>query len=162
LPEIVFIGQKHLHAPALAFFHVPIPEVRKLWYTGFKGQYQEGVACSTVNSGVLGMLVSMGDVKAVFLGHDHLNDFCGNLKGIWFCYGGGFGYHAYGRPHWPRRARVIYSELKKGHMSWTEVESIQTWKVLDDENLSKIDEQVLWRFSTDDSHHNVFFPRQGV
>ncbi|TVU07746.1 hypothetical protein EJB05_41115 [Eragrostis curvula] len=154
--------QKNLHAPALAFFHIPIPEVRGLWYTGFKGQYQEGVACSTVNSGVLGTLFSMGDVKAVFLGHDHLNDFCGNLSGIWFCYGGGFGYHAYGRPHWPRRARVIYTELKKGQRSWAEVKSIQTWKLLDDEQLSKIDEQVLWRCSTDDSHQNVFSPRQGV
>uniref|UniRef100_A0A0A9EZJ1 Calcineurin-like phosphoesterase domain-containing protein n=1 Tax=Arundo donax TaxID=35708 RepID=A0A0A9EZJ1_ARUDO len=148
--------QKKLHAPALAFFHIPIPEVRGLWYTGFKGQYQEGVACSSVNSGVLGNLVLMGDVKAVFLGHDHLNDFCGNLNGIWFCYGGGFGYHAYGRPHWPRRARIIYSKLKKGQKSWMEVESIQTWKLLDDENLTKIDEQVLWRRSTDDSDHNVY------
>ncbi|GJM97553.1 hypothetical protein PR202_ga14488 [Eleusine coracana subsp. coracana] len=157
-----FIGQKNLYAPALAFFHIPIPEVRELWYTGFKGQYQEGVACSTVNSGVLGTLVSMGDVKAVFLGHDHLNDFCGSLNGIWFCYGGGFGYHGYGRPHWPRRARVIYSGLKKGQRSWSEVKSIRTWKVLDDEKLSKIDEQVLWRCSTDDSHRNAFYPRQGV
>jgi len=147
--------QKTLLAPALAFFHIPIPEVRGLWYSGFKGQYQEGVACSSVNSGVLGTLVSMGDVKAVLLGHDHLNDFCGNLNGIWFCYGGGFGYHAYGRPHWPRRARVIYSELKKGQRSWMEVESIQTWKLLDDEKLSKIDEQVLWRRSTSDSDHNI-------
>jgi hypothetical protein len=69
-----------LHAPALAFFHIPVPEVRGLRYTGFKGEYQEEVACSTVNSGVLGTLASMGDVKAVFLGHDHLNDFCGDLS----------------------------------------------------------------------------------
>uniref|UniRef100_A0A0D9WTQ6 Calcineurin-like phosphoesterase domain-containing protein n=1 Tax=Leersia perrieri TaxID=77586 RepID=A0A0D9WTQ6_9ORYZ len=140
--------QKNMHAPAFAFFHIPIPEVRGLWYTGFKGQYQEGVACSTVNSGVLGTLTSMGDVKAVFLGHDHLNDFCGNLNDIWFCYGGGFGYHAYGRPHWPRRARIIYTELKKGQKSWMEVESIHTWKLLDDKKLSKIDGQVLWRRSS--------------
>ncbi|KAG8095302.1 hypothetical protein GUJ93_ZPchr0012g18982 [Zizania palustris] len=137
--------QKNLHPPAFSFFHIPIPEVRGLWYTDFKGQYQEGVACSTVNSGVLDTLTSMGDVKAVFLGHDHLNDFCGNLNGIWFCYGGGFGYHAYGRPHWPRRARVIYTELKKGYKSWEEVESVHTWKLLDDEFFSKIDDQVLWR-----------------
>ncbi|XP_052157714.1 probable inactive purple acid phosphatase 28 [Oryza glaberrima] len=141
-------SQQNLHAPAFAFFHIPIPEVRGLWYTGFKGQYQEGVACSTVNSGVLDTLTSMGDVKAVFLGHDHLNDFCGDLNGIWFCYGGGFGYHAYGRPHWPRRARVIHTELKKGQKSWVEVESIHTWKLLDDEKLTKIDEQVLWRRSS--------------
>jgi hypothetical protein len=37
-----------------------------------------------------------------------------------------------------------------------EVESIQTWKLLDDEKLSKIDEQVLWRHSTDDSDHSVY------
>ena len=113
------------------------------------------MACSSVNSGVLGTLGSMGDVKGVFLGHDHLNDFCGNLNGIWFCYGGGFGYHAYGRSDWPRRARVIYTELKKGQRSWMGVESIQTWKLLDDEKLTKIDEQVLWRHGDDDSYRSV-------
>ncbi|KAK1611852.1 hypothetical protein QYE76_035525 [Lolium multiflorum] len=148
--------QQNLHSPALAFFHIPIPEVRELWYTDFKGQYQEGVACSLVNSGALGTLVSMGDVKGVFLGHDHLNDFCGDLNGIQFCYGGGFGYHAYGRSGWPRRARVIHTQLKKGQRSWAGVESIQTWKLLDDEKLSKIDEQVLWRHDDDDSDHSLY------
>ncbi|KAG5242870.1 inactive purple acid phosphatase [Salix suchowensis] len=98
---------------ALAFFHIPIPEVRQLYYQKIIGQFQEGVACSSVNSGVLQALVSMGDVKAVFMGHDHKNDFCGNLESIWFCYGGGFGYHAYGIAGWPRRARVISAELEK-------------------------------------------------
>ncbi|XP_010929339.2 probable inactive purple acid phosphatase 28 isoform X2 [Elaeis guineensis] len=131
-------------APALSFFHIPIPEVRNLWYTGFVGKYQEAVACSIVNSGVLKSLVSMGDVKAVFLGHDHLNDFCGNIDGIWFCYGGGFGYHGYGRAGWPRRGRVISVQLRKGKKEWMGVETIRTWKRLDDGNLSKIDEQVIW------------------
>ncbi|XP_072980129.1 probable inactive purple acid phosphatase 28 [Typha angustifolia] len=131
-------------APALAFFHIPIPEVRDLWYKEIWGQFQEAVACSSVNSGVLRSLVSVGDVKAVFLGHDHLNDFCGNINGIWLCYGGGFGYHGYGRAGWQRRARVILAHLIKGRESWAGVESIKTWKRLDDEKLSLIDEQVLW------------------
>ncbi|KAJ6742035.1 hypothetical protein OIU85_016149 [Salix viminalis] len=129
---------------ALAFFHIPIPEVRQLYYQKIIGQFQEGVACSSVNSGVLQALVSMGDVKAVFMGHDHKNDFCGNLESIWFCYGGGFGYHAYGIAGWPRRARVILAELEKGENSWMGMERIRTWKRLDDEKLSKLDEQVLW------------------
>lgn len=129
---------------ALGFFHIPIPEVRDLWYKEYRGQYQEAVACSSVNPGVLKTLVSMGDVKAVFMGHDHLNDFCGDIDGIWFCYGGGFGYHAYGRAGWPRRARVILANLKKGKKAWMGVESIRTWKRLDNEELTKIDEQVLW------------------
>ncbi|GMJ07182.1 PURPLE ACID PHOSPHATASE 28, purple acid phosphatase 28 [Hibiscus trionum] len=131
-------------APALAFFHIPIPEVRHLYYQKIVGQFREGVACSMVNSGVLNTLVSIKDVKAVFIGHDHNNDFCGNLEGIWFCYGGGFGYHGYGRAGLPRRGRVILAELGKGDKDWTGVERITTWKRLDDENLSKIDEQVLW------------------
>ncbi|KAM1467870.1 hypothetical protein ACFX13_033768 [Malus domestica] len=131
--------------PALVFFHIPIPEVRQLWHKKIVGQFQEAVACSKVNSGVLQTLVSMGDVKAVFMGHDHTNDFCGNLDGIWFCYGGGFGYHGYGNARWPRRARVILAELGKGKKGWMGVERIKTWKRLDDEKLSKIDEQVLWK-----------------
>ncbi|XP_062163114.1 probable inactive purple acid phosphatase 28 isoform X2 [Alnus glutinosa] len=131
-------------SPSLAFFHIPILEIRKLYYEKIVGQFQEGVACSSVNSGVLQTFVSIGDVKAVFIGHDHTNDFCGNLDGIWFCYGGGFGYHGYGKAGWPRRARVILAELGKGDNAWMGVETIKTWKRLDDEKLSKVDEQVLW------------------
>ncbi|KAH0859829.1 hypothetical protein HID58_088090 [Brassica napus] len=133
--------------PALAFFHIPIPEVRDLWYTPFIGQFQEGVACSIVQSGVLSTFLSMGNVKAAFIGHDHVNDFCGNLKGVWFCYGGGFGYHAYGRRNWHRRSRLIEAKLGKGKDTWTGVQRIKTWKRLDDGDLCKIDEQVLWEAS---------------
>ncbi|KAF3452707.1 hypothetical protein FNV43_RR03140 [Rhamnella rubrinervis] len=134
--------------PALVFFHIPIPEIPQLFYQKYVGQFQEAVACSRVNSGVLQTLVALKDVKAVFMGHDHTNDFCGNLDGIWFCYGGGFGYHGYGKAGWPRRARVISLELGKGKKDWTGVQRIKTWKHLDDGKLSKIDEQVLWEWQS--------------
>lgn len=108
------------------------------------GQFKEAIACSSVNSGVLQSLISMGDVKAVFIGHDHVNDFCGRLNDIWFCYGGGFGYHGYGRTGSHRRARIISVQLRKGKETWMGVETIMTWKRLDDNVLTKIDEQVLW------------------
>ncbi|KAK4774907.1 hypothetical protein SAY86_009842 [Trapa natans] len=130
--------------PALAFFHIPVPEIRELYYRNFVGQFQEAVACSSVNSGALGAFVSMGDIKAAFIGHDHVNDFCGNLNGIWFCYGGGSGYHGYGKVGWPRRARVIQAELEQKDGEWIGVNRIRTWKRLDDKKLSLIDKQVLW------------------
>ncbi|KAL3332064.1 hypothetical protein AABB24_032598 [Solanum stoloniferum] len=130
--------------PALAFFHIPIPEIRQGPIKNIVGTYREYVACSLVNSGVLKTFISMGDVKAFFIGHDHNNDYCGNLEGIWFCYGGGFGYHGYGVAGWPRRARVIQAELGKGKEVWMGVEKIRTWKRLDDGVLTKFDEQVLW------------------
>ncbi|XP_049365687.1 probable inactive purple acid phosphatase 28 isoform X1 [Solanum verrucosum] len=130
--------------PALAFFHIPIPEIRQGPIKNIVGTYREYVACSLVNSGVLKTFISMGDVKAFFIGHDHNNDYCGNLEGMWFCYGGGFGYHGYGVAGWPRRARVIQAELGKGKEVWMGVEKIRTWKRLDDGVLTKFDEQVLW------------------
>ncbi|KAL4369922.1 hypothetical protein AHAS_Ahas06G0014200 [Arachis hypogaea] len=71
-------------APGLAYFHIPLPEYGSFDSSNFTG-----------------------DVKAVFTGHDHVNDFCGQLTGIHLCYAGGFGYHAYGKAGWSRRARVV-------------------------------------------------------
>lgn len=126
------------------FFHIPIPEIRRGPIEEIVGTYRENIACSSVESGVLQTLTSMEDVKAVFIGHDHTNDFCGKLNGLWFCYGGGIGYHGYGKAGWHRRARIVLAELGKDEKSWTGVEKIRTWKRLNDENLSKIDEQILW------------------
>lgn len=55
-----------------------------------------------------------GDVKAVFIGHDHVNDFCGDFQDtpIKTCYVGGAGYHAYGKASWPRRARLVLASLQ--------------------------------------------------
>lgn len=127
----------------LAFFHIPIPEMRRHFHVGnvLGGSFQEGVACSAVDSGVLRSLQSLGGVRAAFFGHDHLNDFCGSLAGIWFCYGGGFGYHGYGRRGWARRGRLIHALLDPTR---TRLQSLRTWKRLDDPLLSPLDHLVLW------------------
>ncbi|GMY09142.1 probable inactive purple acid phosphatase 29 isoform X4 [Fagus crenata] len=77
-------------APGLAYFHIPLPEFASFDSSNFTG-----------------------DVKAVFTGHDHLNDFCGELTGIQLCFAGGFGYHAYGKAGWARKARVVAVNLEK-------------------------------------------------
>lgn len=132
-------------APGIAYFHIPLPEFAKFGSSEFIGVKQEKVCSAHVNSGFFKTMVNAGDVKAVFTGHDHVNDFCGALSGIHLCYAGGFGYHAYGKAGWSRRARVVQASLEKTENgSWGAVESIKTWKRLDDENLAVIDSQVLW------------------
>ncbi|KAL7155601.1 hypothetical protein ABFS83_03G086600 [Erythranthe nasuta] len=133
-------------APGLAYFHIPLPEYSSFDSSNFTGEKLEGAISSpTVNSGFFTTMVESGDVKAVFTGHDHLNDFCGELTGIHLCYAGGFGYHAYGKAGWSRRARMVVASLEKTDKgSWGEVKSIKTWKRLDDEHLTAIDGQVLW------------------
>ncbi|KAL4622013.1 putative inactive purple acid phosphatase 29 [Castanea sativa] len=136
-------------APGIAYFHIPLPEFSSFDSTNFTGVKQEGISSASVNSGFFTTMVSAGDVKAVFTGHDHLNDFCGELTGIQLCYAGGFGYHAYGKAGWARRARVVVVNLEKMEKGgWGAVKSIKTWKRLDDQHLTAIDGQVLWSKSS--------------
>lgn len=78
------------------------------------------------------------------VGHDHINDYCADWKGIQLCYAGGcgFGSGAYGRAGWARRARVI--ELGQDAASGDT--TIRTWKRLDYYlgALAKKDEEQIW------------------
>ncbi|OAY62041.1 probable inactive purple acid phosphatase 29 [Manihot esculenta] len=132
-------------APGLVYFHIPLPEFARFDSSNFTGVRQEGISSASVNSGFFTTMVEAGDVKAVFTGHDHLNDFCGELTGIQLCYAGGFGYHAYGKAGWSRRARVVVASLEKSEKGdWGAVKSIKTWKRLDDQHFTAIDGQALW------------------
>ena len=70
-------------APALAYFHIPLPEYSNLGLSNFTGVKQEGISSASINSGFLTTLLENGDVKAAFVGHDHVNDFCGDVCGLY-------------------------------------------------------------------------------
>lgn len=142
-------GQKEA-APGLVYFHIPLPEYSSFDQSNFTGVKRDPISSASINSGFFATMVDEGDIKAVFTGHDHLNDFCGKLTDIYLCYAGGFGYHAYGLAGWPRRARVVSAYLEKNTANgeWGGVRSIKTWKRLDDQYLSTIDSQVLWNKGT--------------
>jgi len=119
-------------APGLAYFHIPLPEFASFDSTNFTGVKQERISSASVNSGFFTTMVAAGDVKAAFTGH-----------------AGGFGYHAYGKAGWSRRARVVVANLEKTEKGgWGAVKSIKTWKRLDDQHLTAIDGQVLWSKSS--------------
>ncbi|ETW04121.1 hypothetical protein H310_04481 [Aphanomyces invadans] len=103
----------HQHVPALVFFHNPLPEYAE-FESAIKndlprqGHLGEAVTHAHTNSHLFETILQMGDVKATFAGHDHLNDYCFRKDSVHLCYGGGVGYGAaYGNDAIPRRARVI-------------------------------------------------------
>jgi hypothetical protein len=99
--------------PALAFFHIPLPELDQVWLGGAcRGEKNEAVCCPALNSGFFAALVEAGDVMGVFVGHDHVNDFEGGLCGVTLAYGRQSGYASYGRDGFSRGARVI--RLREG------------------------------------------------
>ncbi|WP_343225199.1 metallophosphoesterase family protein [Paenibacillus sp. EZ-K15] len=98
--------------PALAFFHIPLPEYDEVWKTKVcEGHCSEWISSPKVNSGLFAAMVEMGDVMGTFVGHDHSNDYCGTLHGIRLCYGRSTRYVSYvdgvRKDKFPTGARVI-------------------------------------------------------
>ncbi|SDW78372.1 metallophosphoesterase family protein [Paenibacillus sp. CF384] len=92
--------------PALAFFHIPIPEYEQVCHLGtIQGIKGEAVCCPKLNSGLFTAMLEMGDIVGTFVGHDHDNDYVGRFHGIQLCYGRVTGYNTYGKLE--RGARVI-------------------------------------------------------
>ncbi|HET6384093.1 MAG TPA: metallophosphoesterase family protein [Armatimonadota bacterium] len=110
--------------PALAFFHIPLPEYNDAWDRGQRqGSRYENVCCPALNTGLFTAFYEQSDVSGVFVGHDHVNDFEGTLHGIRLCYGRASGYNTYGRDGFPRGVRMI--RLDEGQREFT------TWMNLD-------------------------------
>lgn len=104
--------------PALAFFHIPLPEYRTAYNklkTDLPGSRRETECAPELNSGLFYTMHRHGDIMATFVGHDHDNDYIAPYLGIWLCYGrftGGKTTYT----HITNGARVI--ELHEGQRSF--------------------------------------------
>ena len=118
--------------PALVFQHIPVPEVYELmeevpktvkgalrgaaefadkyFVLGNKtepgGFMHENAAIPAKNSGEFDALCEKGDVVGLFFGHDHINSFCGTLRGVRMGYTQSCGFNVYG-PGVQRGVRVF-------------------------------------------------------
>ncbi|SMF57288.1 metallophosphoesterase family protein [Pseudobacteriovorax antillogorgiicola] len=103
--------------PGLMYFHIPLPEHEYMWdidagwvypdgyptHPGKQrdkhslvGERNECVCTGPFNSGLFSAMVDRGDVKGVFVGHDHINSYHGNYFGILLGYGASAGFGTYG------------------------------------------------------------------
>lgn len=105
--------------PALAFFHIPLPEYREAATDEtavLRGTRMEKVCAPEINTGMFAAMREAGDVMATFVGHDHDNDYAVMWKDILLTYGrftgGNTEYN-----HLPNGARVI--ELHEGERRFT-------------------------------------------
>ncbi|MDR1330867.1 MAG: metallophosphoesterase family protein [Tannerella sp.] len=89
--------------PALAFFHIPLPEYRNASRGNIMaGTRLEDECAPEINSGMFVAMLEKGDVMGTFVGHDHVNDYIFNHFGIALVYGRFSG------------SETTYTQLKNG------------------------------------------------
>ncbi len=92
----------------LMFMHIPLPEYNEVWESRTcYGEKNEAVCCPKLNSGLFSAMLESGHVRGLFCGHDHINDYVGDLYGIKLGYGRATGYNTYGRDGYLRGARLF-------------------------------------------------------
>lgn len=102
---------------SLFFFHMPLPEYEEVWRTRqCVGEKNEGICAPKINSGLFTAMLEDNGSRGVFVGHDHTNDFCGDLYGIRLCYGRGTGFGtnqrgAYGKDGFLHGVRMIRADM---------------------------------------------------
>jgi len=105
--------------PALAFFHIPLPEYKEIAEkTGTTGTFGENVCSPEINSGMFLAMLECGDIMGTFAGHDHVNNFIGINRGLCLAYGQATGSRSYGDIG--KGVRVIdLKEGERGFTTWT-------------------------------------------
>ena len=102
---------------SLLFMHIPVQEYSNMYSEASKfdvvGLRGEGECPGNLNSGLFAAVHERGDVRGIFVGHDHLNDYIGNYYGIYLAYDASIGYATYGDEM--KGGRVI--ELNKSDLS---------------------------------------------
>jgi len=97
--------------PAMAFFHIPLPEYNEIFEKETTVGIKDEKPCSPlINSGLFSSMMEKKDVMGVFAGHDHVDNYIGCLHNICLAYGSKTGLENYG--YLEKGARVI--ELYEG------------------------------------------------
>lgn len=84
------------------------------------GEKAETVCCPKLDTGLFDAAIKSKSAAAIFVGHDHVNDYCGHFKTaskFELCYGrkSGWGYY---NPT-IHGARVIEIKVDSGKVTWT-------------------------------------------
>lgn len=99
--------------PGLVFQHIALWEHRFMWFASVDGrsdadharavekhrivgERNEAECPGPFNSGMFNAMLHRGDIKGLFVGHDHINTYVGDYYGIELGYGPGTGFGPYG------------------------------------------------------------------
>ena len=126
------VEELHGKGGAIAFFHIPLPEYNEAFEGNHIGERNEDVCASPVNSGLAEVMAGDGVTRAVFAGHDHINNYIGKYKSVILGYGRATGYNTYSCEGYRHGARIIL-------ISENDCKNIKTWERLEDGSVLSYD-----------------------
>ena len=81
------------------FFHIPLRQFAEMTAnTKFTGDRNEAECPSKIDGGLFAAVLERGDVKGIFCGHDHTNNYIGEWMEIKLGYDASIGYASYNLP----------------------------------------------------------------
>ena len=97
--EIKSLKKKYGDFNSIMYMHIPLCEYALAFKEDGNGGYvpsgeceilygsqYESVACSPINTGMFEAILRNGSTRAVFAGHDHVNNWCALYKGVYLVY----------------------------------------------------------------------------
>lgn len=140
--SLKFRNKEQAPLPALAFFHIPLPEYEQVWelHTCY-GYKNKPVRCPNLNVGMFAAMVEMGDVIGTFVGHDHSNDYWGELAGIRLCYGRVTGFNSSVTEGFQRGVRVI--RLHEGQRRFDTWLRLEDGSIVEDQPIHEPEGRIL-------------------
>lgn len=113
LDQIAADAKASVRTPVLVMQHIPTIEFKEIFEQKLAVGRQGESVCSEIDKGEIFRHYAQSQrVRAVFCGHDHVNDYTGNLQGVTLTYGRCSGFSGYG--DWQRGARLIDIDTTAG------------------------------------------------
>ncbi len=107
--------------PALAFFHIPLPEYKIAFDDEKSARYGarlENECAPELNSGMFLAMKEMRDVFGVFTGHDHMNDYIVDYYDIALVYGCFSGWKTTYVPQMNGARVIVLKEEEREFQTW--------------------------------------------
>jgi 3',5'-cyclic AMP phosphodiesterase CpdA len=108
--------------PAFCLLHIPVLQYDYIWVEEMAAGLKREAVCSWGENGSgLWHLQRWGTVKALFCGHDHVNDYAGSVDGIELVYGRATGWAGYGGEEVRKGAKLITINAPARTYTWETV-----------------------------------------
>ncbi len=125
--------------PIFCFMHIPLLQYYYIWEGGLASGFRLEKVCSEKENGLsITKIKGLGPVKALFCGHDHVNDYTGLAEEIELVYGRATGYAGYGGDVVRKGGKLITINAQAGTYVWESVFADgTTWYPEKDKRLDK-------------------------